>query len=539
MSAPTGELDPLGRASAALTAADWDEARAHYERAVAERDTAEAWEGLSWAAWWQGDHDATFTARERAYRLHRRAGDARGAARMAMWLASDHFDFRGDDGLAAAWLRRAQDLVADLEPCPEQGYCLLMAADIALFADADPSRAIEHAQAAIALGRGIGDAGVEVVGTAILGSALVAQGDVEEGLGRLDECAALAVAEDFDLTVAPGWALCHTVSVCTNVGDFPRAQQWCRALHTWSERWQGRHFFGTCRSAYGDVLATCGDWRTAEEELSSALQDMRATRPSMAATPAVRLGRLRASQGDRSAARELFESALPLPAAVLALGELDMETGDPSAGLDAADRVLRNLPRTAVLDRFPALELRARAAARAGDVRTAQGTADELERVAERLGTPYMRGRGRLLRADVLAAAGDDDGARRAAEDAVDLFTACSAPYDASRARLLLAEALQALGRTDRAAAEARRARETLGRLRAAPGRDEPVAEELTAREAEILRLVAQGLADAQIAERLFLSPHTVHRHVANIRAKLRAPSRAAAVAYATRNGLL
>jgi DNA-binding CsgD family transcriptional regulator len=62
---------------------------------------------------------------------------------------------------------------------------------------------------------------------------------------------------------------------------------------------------------------------------------------------------------------------------------------------------------------------------------------------------------------------------------------------------------------------------------------------ELSARELEILRLVAAGLSDAEIAERLVLSPHTVHRHVANIRTKLGLPSRAAAVAHAARIGLL
>ena len=62
---------------------------------------------------------------------------------------------------------------------------------------------------------------------------------------------------------------------------------------------------------------------------------------------------------------------------------------------------------------------------------------------------------------------------------------------------------------------------------------------DLSARELEVLRLVAEGLSDAEIAERLVLSQHTVHRHVANIRTKLRLPSRAAAVAVATRLGLL
>lgn len=51
----------------------------------------------------------------------------------------------------------------------------------------------------------------------------------------------------------------------------------------------------------------------------------------------------------------------------------------------------------------------------------------------------------------------------------------------------------------------------------------------LTVREIEILVLVSEGLTDAQIAERLFLSPHTVHRHVANARGKLGASTRAAA----------
>jgi pimeloyl-ACP methyl ester carboxylesterase/DNA-binding CsgD family transcriptional regulator len=62
---------------------------------------------------------------------------------------------------------------------------------------------------------------------------------------------------------------------------------------------------------------------------------------------------------------------------------------------------------------------------------------------------------------------------------------------------------------------------------------------DLSAREREVLRLVAAGLSDVEIAEKLVLSPHTVHRHVANIRTKLRLPSRAAAVAHAARIGLL
>lgn len=61
----------------------------------------------------------------------------------------------------------------------------------------------------------------------------------------------------------------------------------------------------------------------------------------------------------------------------------------------------------------------------------------------------------------------------------------------------------------------------------------------LSDREIEILGCIARGLGDREIAEHLVLSPHTVHRHVANIRRKLASPSRTAAVAEATRLGLL
>ena len=61
----------------------------------------------------------------------------------------------------------------------------------------------------------------------------------------------------------------------------------------------------------------------------------------------------------------------------------------------------------------------------------------------------------------------------------------------------------------------------------------------LSERECEVLALVAEGLSDAEIAGRLILSPHTIHRHVANIRAKLGQPSRAAAVAEGSRRGLI
>jgi ATP/maltotriose-dependent transcriptional regulator MalT len=531
--------DPLEAGRTALGRAAWQDARDHFQAAVEVGDSGEAWEGLSRAAWWQGDQELTLSAREAAYRAYRRDEDACGAARMAMWLAGDHLDFRGDDAVATAWLRRGWALVGEGEPCAEQGWIKLLEADIAFLAHADPASAVRVALEALELARSLPDTGVEVVALAILGSALVASGEVDEGLARLDESASLAVGEAFIETAAPGWALCHTVSACADVGDFARATQWSRALHTWSEAWQARHFFGVCRTAYGEVLATGGDWPSAEDELRSAMQDLSVTRPALAAGPTVRLARLRMRQGHLDEARALLEGALPMPQAILALGEIDLGRGDAQGAADAADRVLRRLGADSVLDRLPALELLGRARAALADHEGASAAADDAERETTRLGTAYMRGRGSLLRAEVSVAAGDHDAARRAAEDAVDHFAASAAPFEAAQARVTLSEALRALGQQERAGAEAAAAREAFTLLGAPAVAKRLPGVELSPREIDILRLVAAGSNDEDIAQRLFLSPHTVHRHVANIRTKLGVPSRAAAVAHANSLGLL
>jgi tetratricopeptide (TPR) repeat protein len=428
MSVSDARTDALEAGQEALERGEWAEARARFEEAVAACETPGAWEGLSRAAWWLSDEETTMAARERAYGGYRDAGDVCGAARMATWLGSDHLDFRGDDALAIAWMRRAKALLEGRESCGEQGWTTLLEADLALLVEGEPERAARIAEDALALAAALDDRDIEVVGLAILGSALIASGDVDDGVRRLDEAGALAVGERFADVLAPGWALCHTVSACTDVGDFGRAAQWCRALERYSERWAARHFFGICRTAYGGVLTTHGDWPSAELELTSAVADLHAARPGLAGPAAVRLGQLRARQGRADEARRLYETALPLSQAVVAIGELDLEGGDAAGAADAAERVLRRLSTASALERLAATELLARARSAAGEHDAAHAAVDEVERIALALGTPYMRGRASHVAAAVLLAAGAADGARRRAEDAVDLFRACSAP---------------------------------------------------------------------------------------------------------------
>jgi DNA-binding CsgD family transcriptional regulator len=537
----------IGAGNAALEISAWDDAKQCFESALAREESVEAWEGLAWATSWLGDTDASLAARERAFRGHRAAGNIGGAVRMAGWLANDALHFRGDHAVAAGWLERGRSLVAGRPPSADYGWLLVIEAYYALEVEADLAAAAGKGKEAAALGAELGVADLMAIGIAIEGAALVVQGSVEPGLRRLDEAAAVSAGEDFELPISPAWALCILIAVCERLGDFARVTQWCEAMRSLGERLNGRHLIGVCRSAYGQVLTCRGEWPAAEVELVAALADLEAMRPGMAPDGLARLGELRARQGRTEEAWALFERAGSTPAALVGLGVLRLDQGDAVGAAEIAERVLRRIADTAAIDRVPALELLGRARAGSGELDRARAALIELERVVEGLGTPYLKGRARLVAGEVAGLGGEQEEARRNIEDALDLFEESAAPYEAALARLALSGILASIGRTDAAAAEAERAREAfeqLGALRDASraegsGQGAGGLGVLTPREREVLTLVAQGLGDAAIAERLIVSPHTVHRHVANIRTKLGLSSRAAAVAYATREGLL
>jgi DNA-binding NarL/FixJ family response regulator len=550
---PQTAQDSLAAGTEALRRGAWREARDAFEAALERGESGEALEGLGWAGWWLHDAALTIGARERAFRAFRAAGDRTGAGRVAGWLAADFLEFRGEDAVARGWLERSHRMLDGLPEREEHGWLALHEGSFVVNVRDDLEGGEALASKATALGRELGVADLEAVGLALEGITLVKRGAVEGGMRRLDEAAAIAAGEELRLPLSRGWALCYLISACEGVGDFPRATQWCSAARVVAERWDARQMLGVCRSAYGNVLATGGDWAAAEVELTGAVDDLLAARPAMAAGGLARLGELRARQGREDDARALFERSGTGPRAVVGLGSLALDAGDPAAAADAAERVLRRLSPKAMLDRLPALELLVRARIALGELDAAAAGCSELERAGAAIGTPYVRGRARLAIARAAAARGEHEDARRACEDAVDLLVESGAAYETALARLELARTLGALGRSEAAAAEARAARdafEALGAERdlaraeaAAPadhkGPEERSIGELTPRELEVLGLVAQGLSDAEIAKRLVLSQHTVHRHVANIRLKLRLPSRAAAVAYAARAGLL
>ena len=448
---------------AALKRGAWAEARASFEAALAEEETAEALEGLSWATWWLDDVDACFDARERAYRRYREDGDLRGAARMALWLSDDHSEFRRKEAVAGGWFQRAARLLSEIPPAPEHGWLAVFEAHATLAAG-DPARAMRLAGEARELGRELGAIDVEMFAVATEGVVLVAQGAVAEGMRRLDEAAAAALGGEFDDLRAAGWTCCLLIGACERVRDFDRAAQWCAEAEAFSRRLDARFVKGVCRAHYGAVLCWHGDWEGADRELTGALAELTEKRPAWRSVAVVRLGELRRRQGRTAEALELFGSAEADPLARLGRAEAALDAGD-AAGARARARsgVLRAA--TAPTARAGALELLVRADAAEGAPHAA-----ELRAIADALDTAPLRAAASYCEGLVAAAAGDHETALARHDAALEGYAGSEAPVETARARLGLAEALAALGRSEAARREAAAAVDALARDRRRAG---------------------------------------------------------------------
>ena len=548
-----------------LTAADamargaWEEARAAFEAELARVESPEAFEGLGLTAWWLDLAPSVFESRERAYRLYLDRGDKPSAARVAVWLAWDYWAFRGENAVANGWLQRARRLIEGYPDSAERAWLEIREGSLCLFENFDPDRAHALATEGVRVARAAGSIDLEMLGGAVQGLALVMSGAVAEGLRRLDEVNAAVVAGEMEDFVAIGLASCYMIAGCEHVRDYDRAVQWCSRLKVFCAQWGLHPLSAVCRTQYASICVWRGTWLEAEQELRAAAGELEACRPAMAADAVVRLAELRRRQGRLVEAARLFDAAGPHPLALIGTAELALDRGDARAAADLAERYLRRLPPQNRTDRSTGLELIVRARAADADLEAARTALAELSAIAALMNTRPLRAFASRAAAWVALAEHRPDDARRHLEDAVDHFLESGAPFELANARLGLARALAQGGRTDEAAVEAQRALHLLGELKAefhmgqarafldalpqtpARGHDTApgAAAGLTGREMEVLRLIADGLSNQTIAGRLYVSEHTIHRHVANILNKLSVSSRAAAVAQATRRGLI
>jgi DNA-binding CsgD family transcriptional regulator len=503
-------------------------------------DCAEAHDGLAQALRWLGDFDASLSERERAHRLYLEQGDDDRAAVTAGWLGVDAIMLRGDRAVARGWFARGRRLVEGREDTPAAAW--LGVAESTVLGLADPRLSIQAGEQAMKAGALGADRDLEVLGRAIRGLGSVALGDVEAGMADLDEAGAAALAGEVRSSEQVGRIWCYLIFACEQVRDVDRAAQWCDTVRRHAERIQNRQLFGFCRTHYAVVLTAKGAYDDAEEELEAATADFQAGAPAAAFEAAIMLAELRRRQGRLDETAALCEPYAHHASARLCMAEIAWDRGDVAAARELMERHRRQLRPDAFLADAAALHLFARIGAAERDPACAEEAARALAELADRARTDPLRAA--ASSAAGLAAVARGENGQPELEDAIDLWSVAGMPYEAARGMVTLARVVgpgadQALWtRAEAMLAElgcAIDVRSLDAPLGAPAGHDG----ELSAREVEVLRLVADGLSDAEIAKRLVLSPHTVHRHVANIRTKLGQPSRAAAAARAARDGLI
>ncbi|HKT61774.1 MAG TPA: response regulator transcription factor [Gemmatimonadales bacterium] len=534
----------------AFDAEAWSDAYARL--AAADRETPldpPDLDRLSIAARLAGRGPESLEYLERLHQAWLAAGHADRAARAAVWLAV-RFLFEGESARSNGWVARAQRLIEGAQgDTVEQGYVLFPQA-LRAIRDDDPARAHRLFNEVAGIGERFGDRELTLFGRLGEGRSLIRLGEVARGMALLDEVMVGVTAGEAP-PVSVGDIYCSVIDACDETFDVRRAQEWTSALVRWGEvQPQASPYRGACLIRRAEVLLLHGEWPDALDELERAC-DCLAGPPVHQAIGAAwyRLAELHRLRGNDVEAEELYRRGSrwgrdPHPGLAL----LRLAQGKVDVAAAAIRRVVaeaRN-PRMRAADLSACVEIML-AANDAGAARTA---ADELGRVAEALGAPLLRAMAAHAKGAVLLAEHEPQAALAALREAAAGWRALEAPYQAACTQVLIGLAHRALGDEDTAAIELETVRHAFAALGATPDvrRVEAVSRpaealvgesSLTAREIEVLRLIATGRTNRAIAERLGISQKTVARHVSNIFTKLGLSTRAAATAYAFQHDLL
>lgn len=529
----------------ALEAAQWVAAREAFEAVLAtDPDSPDALEGHGLAIWFLGDLEDGIAAREQAFEGYVRAKRCSDAARTAVWVSHQHL-IGGRASAARGWLARAERAVEDIGDCPGQGWVAVERARHATSVE----EGVEHALRAMAIAREHGDGDLEVFALSLLGRAQVDAGHVQHGMKLLEEAMAAATAGRIRNVHTLAEAYCNLITACTGAGEWQRATEWCALVDEFAREHGTMPLLGACRTIHADVLLATGRWADAEQALESALAMHARYVPAMGAPALASMAELRVRQGRIPEAEQLLAGREEHPGSLRALAHLRIAQQQPHVAAALLERGLLGAEGDAVRTiQLLAPLVDARLAC--GQVETADATARRLADLAFSTGIILAGARADLAAARVAFAAGRTGDAAEAARLALAEFSRLAMPLDIGEARLELARAV-AQQAPDVAREEARVAYATFRELGAARAMDQAAAVlrglgsasggrprtygDLTAREQEVLGLIALGMSNARIAQTLFISEKTAGHHVSRILSKLGVHNRAEAAACAAR----
>jgi DNA-binding CsgD family transcriptional regulator/tetratricopeptide (TPR) repeat protein len=494
-----------------------------------------------------GNYEEWLELTERGHHAYLDAGQLRPAVRCAFWIGMN-LALRGQMGPATGWLGRAQRLLErDEGESVEQGYLLIPVA-FQHEASGDLEGAAATAAAVSEIAERFSDDDLFALAAHYEGGLLTKIGRVSEGLRLLDE-AMVAVTAGQVSPVVSGIVYCGVILYCEEIYEVRRAQEWTAALARWCEQQPDVvSFRGRCSVHRARLMQLHGDWPHALDQARLAAGSFaKAMQPGAIAGAWYVQGEIHRLRGEFAQAEEAYREASrlglePQPGwALLRLAQGDEEASAASVRRATAEISDRGV-RAGLLPAYVEILLAV------GEVDEARAACAELARIAEEFESNMLRALHAHACGAVALAAGDVGGALTNLRQAAQAWHDLEAPYEAARTRVLIGEACRALGDEDAFALELDAARSTFEELGAAPdltrtdslmGRAKPDGHGLSPRELEVLRLVAAGKSNKEIAAGLVISEHTVARHVQNIFTKLGVPSRTAAGAFAYEHDLV
>ena len=506
--------------------------------------TAAELDRLGESLFWLDRPDDSIVVLGRAFTSHVAGGDDLGAAMAAWQLFYDHA-LIGETALANGWLERARRHAAREERSVAAGFLAVAESDLASWSGALED-AVRHAERAVALGRATGSPDLLAMALQAEGRALLASGRLDEGITAFDE-AMVAVVNGELAPLFTGWAYCNALSTCHDLADLHRAVQWTDAAMRWCDDLRdGRLYPGICRLHVVELASLRGTWEAAAAMARQACEELTSHDQRYAGDAYYLAGELHRMTGELDLAEEAFALSHQLGRVTQpGLARVRLAQGRSAAAIRGLQSELGSDP-SAPMRRIELLGALDEAHLAVLDVDAASAAAEEMGSIAGAVGSDYLGALATTTEADVLLARGDAGAACRRAAAAAARFRALGLPYDEARARTIRGAAAKLIADHDTARLELTAARETFRRLGADPDArrvtalmgDAP-ASLLSSRELDVLRLVARGSTNKQIAAELFVSEHTVARHLSNIYTKLGVGSRSAATAFGYEHELI
>jgi DNA-binding CsgD family transcriptional regulator len=541
------EIQALRRAQDAFARRAWAESYRHFQEADSEVPLEpEHLERLATAAYLIGCEAESEACWARAHQAFLDHDDPEGAARSALWLAFGLLQ-RGAAAPASGWFARAERILDEARlDSVARGYLLIPSA-IQRIVQGNPTAGHAEFTQAAEIARRFGDRGLVSLACAGRGRALIRLDKIPGGVALLDE-AMVAVIAGHVTPIVAGDIYCIVLEACQETFDLRRAYEWTVSLAEWcASQPELIRYRGECLLYRAEVMQLRGSWNDAAQDAQAACE-LLASRPASGAA-FYRVGEIHRLRGNFANAEAAYTRANergrpPQPG----LSLLRLAQGQTDAAATSIRGVLLDTRVRAARARMLAAAVEILLAA--GDLENARAAAAELAEIASTIGAPLLHAASAHATGAIHHAEGEMTGASTSLREACEIWRELETPYEEAQTRLLIAAVCERRGDQDGRRLELDAARKLFMQLGAEPCLVR-VADEferatingpagsLSEREAQVLRLLAAGKTNRDIAEALFISEKTVARHVSNIFDKLGVSNRSGATAWAYQHDLI